>query len=78
MRTIEDALHEFGGKWKYEHRDQLWVCTKQTTEFSEGCFCYASTGQMELDGKIKAHPHWNFVCSKAEFEQAAKRQGGEG
>lgn len=76
MKTIEDALVEFGAKWKYENRDQLWVCTKSTGEFSKGSFCYASTGQMELDGQIKSAPHWAFVCSREQFE-AAKRQEGE-
>lgn len=76
MKTIKDALIEFGGKWKYENRDQLWVCTKSTGEFSAGSFCYASTGQMELDGKPKLPPHWTYVCSKADFEEAAKHQGG--
>lgn len=76
MKTIKDALLKFGGKWKYENRDQLWVCTKSTIEFSKGSFCYASTGQTHLDGQLKSAPFWALVCTRAEFE-AAKRQEGE-
>ena len=77
MKTVKDALAEFDGEWKYEYRDQLWVCTKPTIEFSEGSFCYASAGQMELDGQLKAPPYWSLVCSREEFESAKRQDGNQ-
>jgi len=72
---IEKAVVDQCGAWKYENRCQLFICLKSTGEFSEGSFCYASTGQYELDGKMKSKPHWEFICTRSEFESTAKRMG---